>query len=119
MSRWLASTRSAGLLTTPGCTSAIVVAPAVGAGAVSAKATGPATSTAAAAAAAASRDVDRPETIAIRMATFTATIAKLTSHTPPTEARASTAGCCHWLAPRTAHGPPRACQERSHSVTSQ
>ena len=29
------------------------------------------------------------------------------------------AGCCHWLTPNTAHGPPSACQERSHSVSSQ
>ena len=119
MSRWLASTRSAGLLTTPGCTSAIVVVPATGAGGVSAKATGPATITAASAAADTSRAARRPATIAIRMATFAATSTKLTSHTPPTEARASTAGCCHWLAPSTAHGPPSACQERIHSVTSQ
>ena len=55
----------------------------------------------------------------ITMATFAMTRAMLISHTPPTAARASTAGCCHWLAPYTAHGPPRACQDRSHSVSSQ
>src|SRR6202035_3598212 len=53
------------------------------------------------------------------MATFTITSAKLISQTPPTAASASTAGCCHWLAPNTAHGPPSACQDRSHSVSSQ
>ena len=53
------------------------------------------------------------------MATFTITSAKLISHTPPTAASASTAGCCHWLTPNTAHGPPSACQDRSHSVSSQ
>ncbi len=53
------------------------------------------------------------------MATFAMTSAKLTSQTPPTAASASTAGCCHWLTPNTAHGPPRACQDRSHSVSSQ
>jgi hypothetical protein len=46
-------------------------------------------------------------------------MAKLTSHTPPTAASPSTAGCCHWLAPSSAHGPPRACQERIHSISSQ
>ena len=53
------------------------------------------------------------------IATFTSTSAKLISHTPPTAASASTAGCCHWLTPNTAHGPPSACQDLSHSVTSQ
>ncbi len=53
------------------------------------------------------------------MATLAATSTQLTSQTPPTEARASTAGCCHWLAPSTAQGPPSACQERSHSPSSQ
>ena len=47
------------------------------------------------------------------------TSAKLISHTPPTAASASTAGCCHWLTPYTAHGPPSACQDLSHSVSSQ
>ena len=59
------------------------------------------------------------DSIASTMATLAMTSATLTSQTPPTAARASTAGCCHWLAPNTAHGPPRACQERSHSVSSQ
>ena len=49
---------------------------------------------------------------------FAATSAKLTSQIPPVAASASTAGCCHWLAPSTAHGPPRACQDRIHSLTS-
>ncbi len=53
------------------------------------------------------------------MATLASTSAKLMSQTPPTEASASMAGCCHWLTPNTAHGPPSACQERSHSVSSQ
>ena len=53
------------------------------------------------------------------IATFASTSAKLISHTPPTAASASTAGCCHWLTPNTAHGPPSACQDRSHSVSSQ
>ena len=48
-----------------------------------------------------------------------ATRAKLTSHTPPTEASASIAGCCHWLAPSSAHGPPSACHDRIHSTSSQ
>ena len=53
------------------------------------------------------------------IATLAMTSAKLISHTPPTAASASTAGCCHWLAPNTAQGPPSACQDRSHSVSSQ
>src|SRR6185437_782767 len=53
------------------------------------------------------------------IATLASTSAKLISQTPPTEASASTAGCCHWLTPNTAHGPPSACQDRSHSVSSQ
>src|SRR6266702_2328833 len=53
------------------------------------------------------------------IATLTMTSAKLISHTPPTAASASTAGCCHWLTPNTAHGPPSACQDRSHSPSSQ
>ena len=28
-------------------------------------------------------------------------------------------GCCHWLAPSSAHGPPSACQDRISSTTSQ
>ena len=48
-----------------------------------------------------------------------ATTAKLTSHTPPTDASASTTGCCHWLAPSSAQGPPNPCQERIHSMSSQ
>ena len=43
----------------------------------------------------------------------------MTSHTPPTAASASTAGCCHWLAPSTAQGPPIPCQDLIHSLTSQ
>ena len=50
---------------------------------------------------------------------FATTSANVTSQTPPTAARARIAGCCHWLAPSTAHGPPMACQDRIHSVTSQ
>ena len=57
--------------------------------------------------------------MASTIATFASTSAKLISHTPPTAANASTAGCCHWLTPNTAHGPPSACQDRSHSVSSQ
>ena len=53
------------------------------------------------------------------IATLVMTSAKLISQTPPTAASASTAGCCHWLTPNTAHGPPSACQDRSHSVSSQ
>ena len=53
------------------------------------------------------------------IATFAITSAMLISHTPPTAASARTAGCCHWLAPKTAHGPPSACQDRSHSLSSQ
>ncbi len=53
------------------------------------------------------------------MATLASRRTKLISQTPPTAASASTAGCCHWLAPNTAHGPPSACQDRSHSVSSQ
>jgi hypothetical protein len=52
------------------------------------------------------------------MPVLAATIAKLTSHTPPTAASPSTAGCCHWLTPSSAHGPPSACQDRIHSITS-
>ena len=119
VSRWLASTRSLGSLTTPGCTSAIVAVRVTGAGPVSAKASGPAATTAAATTAAAARAVHRGEASTTTMATFAATSTKLTSQTPPTAASASTAGCRHWLAPSTAHGPPRACHDRSHSPSSQ
>ena len=106
-------------MTTPGCTSAIVAVRVTGAGPVSAKATGPAATTAAATTAAAARAVHRGEASTTTMATFAATSTKLTSQTPPTAASASTAGCRHWLAPSTAHGPPRACHDRSHSPSSQ
>ncbi len=53
------------------------------------------------------------------MPVFAATRAKLISQTPPTAARASTAGCCHWLAPSTSQGPPNPCQDRAHSVNTQ
>lgn len=52
-------------------------------------------------------------------AVLAATTAALTSQIPPTEASASTAGCCHWVAPSKAQGPPSACQERANSVVTQ
>src|SRR5260370_18574514 len=61
----------------------------------------------------------RGATTQIRMPVFAATSAKLTSQTPPSAARARKTGCCHWLAPYTAHGPPSPCQERTQSATSQ
>src|ERR1019366_675098 len=93
---------------------------------VSAKASGPAPRLASPATA---PRIARPGRTALRwrgselrtstIATLVSTSAKLISHTPPTAASASTAGCCHWLTPYTAHGPPSACQDRSHSVSSQ
>jgi hypothetical protein len=52
-------------------------------------------------------------------AVFTATISRLTSHTPPTEASRSAGGTCHWLAPRSPHGPPKYSQDRTSSTISQ
>src|SRR5690242_5376848 len=94
---------------------------------VSANASGPAPTLTTAAAAPSTAIAGRTGAVNTRgsapmastIATFVSTSAKLISHTPPTAARASTAGCCHWLTPNTAHGPPSACQDRSHSVSSQ
>src|SRR6516164_2083403 len=128
VSRSLASTRLTALPTIPGCTMATVTSRAAGLAGVSANASGPAATvvTAAATPSAASpgRQVAPGVTrgsasITSTIATFVSTSAKLISHTPPTAAKASTAGCCHWLTPNTAHGPPSACQDRSHSVSSQ
>ena len=137
---WLSSAVSASdacarrlaLLITPGCTMAIVTCRTAGLGGVSAKASGPAPTLASAAATPRTARPDRREapgrtaaptrgrdSSARTMATLASTSAKLISQTPPTEASASTAGCCHWLTPNTAHGPPSACQDRSHSVSSQ
>ena len=66
-----------------------------------------------------SRGVSARARIAITRPVLAATSANVTSQTPPTAARARTAGCCHWLTPSTAHGPPKPCQDRSHSVVSQ
>ena len=49
-------------------------------------------------------------------ATLVATIRQLTSQTPPSEAGASNAGTCHWLAPSNPHGPPSADQDRIASI---
>ena len=86
---------------------------------VRAKTTGPAASATATPAAPASRTRFRRASSRITMPVLAATRAKLISHTPPTEASASTAGCCHWLVPSTAHGPPKPCQDRAHSVNNQ
>src|SRR5580692_12495709 len=120
------------LLITPGCTMAIVTWRTAGLGGVSAKASGPAPTLASPAASPRTASPDRQEapgrTAAptrgrdwsrSTMATLVSTSTKLINQTPPTAASASTAGCCHWLTPNTAHGPPRACQDRSHSVSSQ
>ena len=53
------------------------------------------------------------------MPVLAATSAKLTSQTPPSAARARIAGCCHWLVPYTAHGPPKPCQDRTQSAATQ
>src|SRR5882724_4081673 len=128
VSRSLASTRWTALCTTPGCTRAIVASRATGLAGVSANASGPAptpaTATAVPSTARPGRNVAPgvsrgTDSRTSTMATFTITSAKLISHTPPTAASASTAGCCHWLTPNTAHGPPSACQDRSHSESSQ
>src|SRR6516225_8198799 len=127
-----ACARRLSLLITPGCTMAIVACRATELGGVSAKASGPARTLASTAAtprpASPSRQGLPGRTIAptrgrdcsrSTMATLVSTSTKLISQTPPTAASASTAGCCHWLTPNTAHGPPSACQDRSHSVSSQ
>src|SRR5579862_7390610 len=120
--------------TTPGCTMAIVTCRTAGLAGVSANASGPAPTPDSAAATPRTAKPDRHEapgrtavpirvrgrdSSAMTMATFASTSAKLISQTPPTEARASTAGCCHWLTPNTAHGPPNPCQDLSHSGNSQ
>src|SRR5579875_3323623 len=118
VSAWDACVRRLGLRTTPGCTIATVscpaptlastpAAPAI-AGRVRPAAPGARTGP--------SRGSDSASSTT---ATFAITSAMLISLTPPTAASASTAGCCHWLTPYTAHGPPSACQDRSHSVSSQ
>ncbi len=127
-----ACSRRLTLLSTPGCTMATVTWRTAGLAGVSANASGPAKTLASPAATPSAASPARhvapgttagptrgSDSIASTMATLAMTSATLTSQTPPTAARASTAGCCHWLAPNTAHGPPRACQERSHSVSSQ
>ena len=88
-----------GLCTTPGWTSAIVTFRLTGAAAVSANATGPAATATTAPAAPISRTGIRRAVTTIRMPVLATTSAKLTSHTPPTAARARITGCCHWLAP--------------------
>ena len=125
----LASVRATGSSTTPGWTIAIVSVLATGDGGVSAKASGPApaaTAKAATPTAAAGRAgrAGRPAGGAAlgwrppgattsgrsapstsTSATLAITRATLTSHTPPTAASASTAGCCHCEAPYRSHGP--------------
>ena len=86
---------------------------------MSANATGPAPAATATAAAPSARRAARGAVTRITTPVLAATRAKLTSHTPPTDASASIAGCCHWLAPSSAHGPPSACQDRIHSTSSQ
>src|SRR5580693_313521 len=127
-----ACARRLALLTMPGCTMATVTCRTAGLAGVRANASGPAPTLASPAAAPRTASPDRraaPGTAAApsrgsdsttsTIATLASTSAKLISHTPPTAASASTAGCCHWLAPNTAHGPPSACQDLSHSVSSQ
>ena len=119
-SRSLAFTRIRGSCWIPGWTSVSVTNRAgCGGGGMSANAAGPATIVVAAAAAPRTRTGVRPAVSRITMPVLAATMAKLTSHTPPTAASPSTTGCCHWLAPSSAHGPPNPCQERIHSITSQ
>src|SRR5271165_3194591 len=138
----LASTRWTGLLIMPGCTMAIVTDRAAGLAWVRANASGPAPMLASPAATPSTASQGRrpapdwagpgdamlerrmtpsrgSDPMTSTIATLAITSAKLISHTPPTAASASTAGCCHWLTPYTAHGPPSACQDRSHSVSSQ
>ena len=126
VSRSLASTRCTVLLIMPGCTMAIVTCRTAGLAGVSANASGPAPTLASPAATPASASPGRRpgpsrgrDSMTSTMATLVMTSAKLISHTPPTAASASTAGCCHWLTPYTAHGPPSACHDLSHSVSSQ
>jgi hypothetical protein len=101
------------LWTTPGCTMAIVTCRTAGLAGVSAKVSGPAPMLATAAAMPKTASPGRQEapgrtavptrgtaargrdSSAMTMATFVSTSAKLISQTPPTEASASTAGCCH------------------------
>ena len=110
----------------PGCTMAIVTCRTAGLAGVSANASGPAPTLASPAATPSSASPGRRpgpsrgrDSMTSTMATLVMTSAKLISHTPPTAASASTAGCCHWLTPYTAHGPPSACHDLSHSVSSQ
>src|SRR6202008_1376050 len=58
-----------------------------------------------------------PSTVVIP--TLAISRATLTSHTPPTAASASTAGCCHWEAPYSAQGPPSPWYDRIQSGNSQ
>ena len=105
---------------------AIVTCRTAGLAGVSANASGPAPTLASPAATPTSASPGRRpgpsrgrDSMTSTMATLVMTSAKLISHTPPTAASASTAGCCHWLTPYTAHGPPSACHDLSHSVSSQ
>src|SRR5215472_10902190 len=87
--------------------------------AVSAYAAGPAATASAAAARPSARPVQRAAVSAITTPVFEATSAKLISQVPPTAASASTTGCCHWLAPYTAQGPPMPCHDRIQSISTQ
>ena len=118
-SRRLASTRWFLVSVFPGWTSATVTYRTGGTSALRAKATGPAASATATPAAPAARTAIPRASSRIAMPVFAATRAKLISQTPPTAARASTSGCCHWLVPSTSQGPPKPCQERAHSVNTQ
>src|ERR1700737_1937201 len=101
----------------PGCTSATrTVDPAEGA-VPSQNHAGPSPAHATATAAATTRAYwERRCRITTAIAVFAATIRKLVSHTPPSEAEASVAGWFHCDAPSNAHGPPRLCQDRTASA---
>src|ERR1700694_2628562 len=101
----------------PGCTSATrTVDPAEGAG-PSQNHAGPSPAHATATAAATTRAYwERRCRITTAIAVFAATIRKLVSHTPPSEAEASVAGWFHCDAPSNAHGPPRLGQDRTASA---
>ncbi|MBD2830224.1 hypothetical protein ID875_25180 [Streptomyces globisporus] len=103
--------------TTPGCTTAILTAPALcgrGAHAATAATDRPHTTSSAPAAVRAARSA-----ISRTAPVFTATTSRLTSHTPPTEASRRAGPTSHWLAPRSPHGPPSPSQDRTSSIISQ
>ena len=102
----------------PGCTSATrTVDPAAGGAGPSTNQAGPIAAHASATASAVTRPGASRCSSMPAIAALTATITKLVSHTPPSEAEANIAGWFHCDAPSNAHGPPRLGHDRTASAS--